>query len=325
VIVVAIVLTAVAGTAALVAAVLAVRAHRRADELTGALARLSDALATGDDREALLAVALDTARALAGARAAGLWTDTGAAVVARMVRGEEVVAVGDRVPHGTVPECTMSTQLHARTREYGLLCLYGGDPDRRADVLAFAARVDAAIEATYRHEEARRLSITDGLTGLWNRRQFDIRCVEELDRAARFQEPFAVVLCDIDDFKRINDTRGHLVGDAVLVEVAKRLVDNTRGVDLVARYGGEEFGLVLPRTDMEGALRVADHVREVVAATPVPTDAGPLTVTLSAGVACHPIDGTTIPALTAAADAGLYVAKGAGKNQVRPAPATENS
>jgi two-component system, cell cycle response regulator len=237
-----------------------------------------------------------------------------------MIRGDAGIQLGERLPSGSEPTCSVSVRLHARNREYGLLCLYDADARSWDDVREFGRKVDAALEATYTHEEAHRLSITDGLTGLWNRRQFDIRCVEELDRAARFQEPFAVVLCDIDDFKRINDTRGHLMGDAVLVEIARRLVENTRGVDLVARYGGEEFGLVLPRTDLEGALRVADHVRELVCATPVEVDGGVLTVTLSAGVACHPMHGTTIPALTAAADAGLYVAKGAGKNQVRPAP-----
>jgi diguanylate cyclase (GGDEF)-like protein len=311
----ALALTVVAGCAAL----LATHAHQRATVLAGALTRLTEALAAGDDREALLEVVLDTARTIARADAAVLWTDTGAAQVARMVRGAAVVVLGERIATGTAPEGAMTVTLHARTRDYGLLALYGADARCAADLRSFAAKVDAALEATYVHEEARRLSITDGLTGLWNRRQFDIRCVEELDRATRFDEPFAIVLCDIDDFKRINDTRGHQTGDAVLVEIARRLVEHTRGVDLVARYGGEEFGLVLPRTELEGALQLADNVRSVVCATPIDVAGTALTVTLSAGVACHPEHGTSIHKLTAAADAALYAAKGAGKNQVRPA------
>jgi diguanylate cyclase (GGDEF)-like protein len=315
VILVALVLTVVAGCAALVAS----HAHRRATVLAGALTRLTEALAAGDDREALLEVVLDTARAIARADAAVLWTDTGAAMVARMVRGADVVVLGDRIAPGAAPAGAQAVTQHARNREYGVLALYGADDSCADDLRSFATKVDAALEATYLHEEARRLSITDGLTGLWNRRQFDIRCVEELDRATRFEEPFAIVLCDIDDFKRINDTRGHQAGDAVLVEIARRLIEHTRGVDLVARYGGEEFGLVLPRTELEGALQLAENVRAVVCATPIDVGGTALAVTLSAGVACHPQHGTSIHTLTAAADAALYAAKGAGKNQVRPA------
>ncbi|MDP9019749.1 MAG: GGDEF domain-containing protein, partial [Actinomycetota bacterium] len=173
-----------------------------------------------------------------------------------------------------------------------------------------------SIDRTFLHEEARRLAVTDGLTGVWNRRHLDLRCSEELDRAARFGERFALVMCDLDGFAELNNRFGHQVGDAVLVEVAGRLTGSTRRVDLVARYGGEEFLLLLPRTDLPGALEVAEKVRAAVSCRPVPTDAGEVTVTLSLGVACHPEHGTTVRALIGAADAAMYEAKRAGKNRV---------
>src|SRR4029077_5646301 len=109
-----------------------------------------------------------------------------------------------------------------------------------------------------------RLSITDGLTGLWNRRLFDLRINEELQRAVRFQEPFGLLLIDLDHFKRVHARFGHQAGDAVLVELARRLTDATREVDVVTRFGGEEFALILPKTPVQGTMRLAAKVREVV-------------------------------------------------------------
>jgi diguanylate cyclase (GGDEF)-like protein len=193
----------------------------------------------------------------------------------------------------------LAVPVRARGRLDGVLSLYRGSgapfgDDELDDTVGLARQAGAAIDTTYLHDEARRLSLTDGLTSLWNRRQFELRAAQELERAVRFRERFSVVIVDLDDFKRVNDSHGHLVGDAVLIETAQRLVAATREVDTVARFGGEEFVLLLPQTDALGAVRVAEKVREEVAAKPVETDAGALPVTLSAGVACHPDDGTSI-------------------------------
>ena len=115
-----------------------------------------------------------------------------------------------------------------------------GDDDVEA-LVTLVAQAGTAVDNVSLHEEARRLSITDGLTGLWNRRQLDLRCQEELERAVRFSRPVGVVFCDVDLFKDVNTEWQHLGGDAVLVEVANRLSAATREIDVVARYGGEEL------------------------------------------------------------------------------------
>jgi two-component system cell cycle response regulator len=167
----------------------------------------------------------------------------------------------------------------------------------------------------------KKLSITDGLTELFNHRHVHELLHDEFERSARTGESIAVVMMDLDRFKAVNDTYGHLIGDAVLVEAAQRLVTHTREVDTVARYGGEEFILLLPQTDLEGAQKVAEKVRAELALAPVDTEAGPLRITLSAGVASHPRHGTSVESLLRAADRALYAAKAAGKNRVVTADA----
>jgi diguanylate cyclase (GGDEF)-like protein len=222
--------------------------------------------------------------------------------------------------------------IHSAGRLLGVVAVYDSRAGRRftpSDLTTLTTVVhqaETAIDNVILHEEAERLAITDGLTGVWNRRHLDLRANEEVRRAHRFGEPFSVVLLDVDDFKRVNDVYGHQAGDAVLVELAGRLVAAVREVDTVARYGGEEFSLLLPRTDAEGARLLAEKVRGEVAATPFTIDdtGRQHAVTVSVGVATHPQDGDTVTALLTAVDTALYRAKRAGKNRVEVAgPAQE--
>ncbi|MFN8629314.1 MAG: diguanylate cyclase [Chloroflexota bacterium] len=162
-----------------------------------------------------------------------------------------------------------------------------------------------------------RLATVDPLTGVANRQALLMRADEELGRAARYKRPLAVVMVDLDHFKRLNDTHGHEAGDVVLRTVAQRLAENVRAVDLLGRFGGEEFLLVLPETDADdAAATVAEKLRRIVARTPVRLpDSHEVTVTLSAGVAGGP--GEILgDMLLRDADAALYSAKALGRNAV---------
>ncbi|MGH7606108.1 MAG: diguanylate cyclase, partial [Gemmatimonadales bacterium] len=161
-------------------------------------------------------------------------------------------------------------------------------------------------------DELQRLSATDPLTGLYNRRRLMEALDHEVRRARRLGHPFAVLMADVDLFKRYNDAFGHPAGDAVLKRVAAIMREASRDVDLVARYGGEEFFLVMPETHAAGAVDVAERIRSRLAGERL---AGGV-VTLSVGVAEFPAHGDTPEALIAAADAALYQAKRAGGNRV---------
>lgn len=184
----------------------------------------------------------------------------------------------------------------------------------RLEVLV--GRAEAAISAGVAHEEALRLSLTDGLTGLWNRRHLDLALKSELARAVRFKDPFSLLFCDIDNFKLINDRYGHPIGDDILIELGRRLVAVTREVDVVSRFGGDEFTLLLPRTDLEGATRLAEKVRLAVAHQPFQAGATHPWVTISIGVGTHPEHGNTARDLVVSADAAMYRAKEQGGDRV---------
>lgn len=155
------------------------------------------------------------------------------------------------------------------------------------------------------------LSVTDWLTGLKNHGYFFDRLSEELARARRFDRPLAVVLADLDDFKAVNDAHGHAAGDAVLRMVGEVLRTHLRAVDIACRVGGEEFGLLMPDTPAEGAVRVAERVREAVHRRRVP---GVGTITVSLGVGVFPDHALDRDDLMKSADKALYLAKRQGKN-----------
>jgi diguanylate cyclase (GGDEF)-like protein len=164
------------------------------------------------------------------------------------------------------------------------------------------------------------IALTDALTGVANRRHFDQRLRAEWLRAMRDETPLALLLADVDHFKRYNDTYGHQLGDRCLALVAGALREHTaRSGDLVARYGGEEFAVLLPNTNVEGAVAVGERLRAAVAALAIPHSAssvGPI-VSLSLGAATvKPMPQSAETTLIAAADSALYRAKEAGRDRV---------
>jgi diguanylate cyclase (GGDEF)-like protein len=173
--------------------------------------------------------------------------------------------------------------------------------------------LDASTERLrLQNEELEKLSLTDGLTGLANRRFLVQRLNEEALRFRRTKKEFSVLMADVDHFKQYNDTFGHPAGDEVLKKVARLLQSSVRELDCVARYGGEEFCVMLPETSAEGAAILAERICERVAATEFPGQK----ITLSLGVASLPDNGDTPDAVIAAADESLYQAKREGRNRV---------
>ncbi len=167
------------------------------------------------------------------------------------------------------------------------------------------------------------LAYLDGLTGIFNRRFFELRITEEIERARRFGAGMAIIMVDIDQFKRLNDEYGHLLGDEVLRQVSSVFHQQLRKIDVVCRYGGEEFAILLSQTNSQHALAVAEKLRRLIEAWQFP--GVPRSVTISAGVATWPDHGTTRDELVKAADAGLYAAKQAGRNRVCLIPELQKS
>ena len=323
------------------------------DAFLDALDRLGDAMSSSHDRSVLIGSLLRVTSSYLDAPAAvfyvsvagserlraldkvGIDNDVpdlgpGEGIAGTAARSREVVVwpptgrPGDAEPAGGA-ETALAMPVRSGSNPFGVLAYYGRtqgrpyDGDDVAMLSALVRQAEIAIDSSFLYDEATRLSLTDGLTGLWNRRHLALRIEAELSRAVRFGEPFSVLYCDLDGFKPVNDTLGHQAGDTVLIETARRLTDATREVDIVARPGGDEFTLLLPRTGLAGALRLADKIRTAIGTRPFDLDGTAIEVSVSVGVAAYPEHGSSGKELLAAADSALYRAKAGGRDRVEHA------
>ncbi len=171
-----------------------------------------------------------------------------------------------------------------------------------------------AIQNAYYFQQVEQLAYVDGLTGTFNRRLFERRIGEEIERASRYGSTLSVIMVDIDHFKRVNDEFGHLLGDEVLRRVSQIFHQGLRKPDICCRYGGEEFAIILPETSGPKAIHVAEKLRHLVADYEFP--GVPSRITISAGVSDFPRCGSTRDQVVRAADDSLYLAKQSGRNCV---------
>jgi len=176
-----------------------------------------------------------------------------------------------------------------------------------------ADQVTVAVNQAHLFAQIQQQALTDGLTGCYNRRSFEMQLERDLHLATRLRQPLSLIMLDIDNFKRVNDTSGHEAGDRALRTLADCLREELRGVDSAARFGGDEFAVILPQADLEGAMLVAERLRARIDQTDV---AGFGTISASFGIATFPLHASSRDTLVVAADRALYSAKHGGRNRV---------
>ncbi|QDT03978.1 Response regulator PleD [Rubripirellula lacrimiformis] len=171
------------------------------------------------------------------------------------------------------------------------------------------------FESQY-HEAVYSMMTRDGLTGVWNKRYFTESLERDLKRSQRNGRAISLAIMDIDFFKQVNDTHGHLAGDEVLIELGERIQAELRGDEIFARFGGEEFAIILNEMQLEDAIRAAERCRIAIQSRPFQTSAGPLDITISVGVAVSSDESQLATEFIQNADAALYEAKHDGRNRV---------
>jgi diguanylate cyclase (GGDEF)-like protein len=233
------------------------------------------------------------------------------------------VSEGQSPPFGALlgpARCWLALPATERGAPLGVLLVASNRPDAMSEgqveiAAALAGQGMTAYQNAQLFSQVRRLATIDGLTGLHNRRHFFAEATGQFRVARRYGRPIAAIMIDVDYFKRINDAYGHPVGDEVIRVLAHRLRATLRDGDVLGRYGGEEFALLTPETG-PAAEQLAERLRQVVSAEPVPTPVGPLPVTISLGVAYLREADVDLDQLVARADAALYEAKQNGRNRI---------
>jgi diguanylate cyclase (GGDEF)-like protein len=191
-------------------------------------------------------------------------------------------------------------------------------PELMARIRAAKRIVDLQKELMESNRRLEQLSITDGLTKLYNHRHFQDELARAFEESARYERPLSLAIVDLDFFKKVNDTYGHAIGDEVLKAISRIFQQSIRTTDLAARYGGEEFALMLPETIIDDAVNFAEKIRGLVESTQIETQAGTISATVSVGVATVPHTRIhSAKELIVAADKALYRAKKNGRNQVQ--------
>ena len=212
-------------------------------------------------------------------------------------------------------EC--KAELEKLSISYVLLLRQLKEEKRRAEELARKLKMV--------NEKLRKLSIIDGLTGLYNHRYFQERLREEFERTRRYRHSLSLIMLDIDYFKKVNDTYGHLFGDFVLKELARIIKESLRKTDIAARYGGEEFALILPETEIQGASALGERLRSRVEKHSFQMKGISLHITISLGAASiFPAESSKTPRdLIETADKALYYSKTHGRNRLTAVNITE--